>query len=119
MYEGTTQARVRSGRDRAGTQRLSFAPLEELHDGTLTELSFRCGVPRRTLYRWREYGLTAWQADLCAIRIGFHPLAVWGGSWADVVDDEIERWGESLANAWRRPVVSPAVVAMVVREAGR
>lgn len=36
------------------------------------------GVSRQTVRRWRRKGLSEWQADRCAVRLGTHPALIWG-----------------------------------------
>lgn len=52
-----------------------------LRVSTWTEFASLVRVHRRTLDRWRHYGLTAAQADHLAIMCGYHPTEVWS-SWA-------------------------------------
>jgi hypothetical protein len=35
------------------------------------------GINRHTLYNYRRYGLTVWQADDIAVNLGVHPSAIW------------------------------------------
>ena len=69
---------------RCGGPKLPFGPL----DVVLGEQSERAtaallGVAPRTVTRWRLDGLTWAQADELAVRIGLHPLEVWGTAWWD------------------------------------
>lgn len=72
--------------------RLSFGPVEAAaRTGSPAEVARLLEVDRRQVYRWRHCGLTWAQADELAVRIGFHPSAVWGAAWwaqdGDVDDD--------------------------------
>lgn len=95
------------------TQTLSLEPLENLafqvspfdrrFDGGKAEGTFNdrvfadmIGVAYRTLKRWRANGGTiTWDAaDKAAVRLGSHPLTVWGIEWMALDPDE---WGDALA----------------------
>lgn len=39
------------------------------------------GVSRRTVVRWRHYGIDVWSADRAACALGLHPWAIWGDEW--------------------------------------
>jgi hypothetical protein len=41
------------------------------------------GMSRSTLYGYRRYGLTVWQADDIAVNLGVHPSAIWP-DWYEV-----------------------------------
>lgn len=77
-------------------RRLPLAPLEEAlaggdadirkranipitNDGTVlvAYIAHVCGVNRITVYRWRDTGLSTYQADRAAVAVGLHPLNVW------------------------------------------
>ena len=77
-------------------RRLPLAPLEAALAGGDTEIRNKanipiindntvlvayiadvCGVNRMTVYRWRNQGLSTFQADRAAVAVGFHPLNVW------------------------------------------
>lgn len=82
---------------RCGGAKLPLGPLEEILERSLDDIAApgwqtrrACstvrhaellGVHQRQLYRWRHQGLTWAQADLLAVRIGFHPGDVWGRDW--------------------------------------
>lgn len=42
------------------------------------ELAVVCGVDERTIAKWRTDGLTLRSADKVAVRLGYHPLIIWG-----------------------------------------
>lgn len=42
-----------------------------------------CLARRRWVERLKREGLTVWQADELATRLGAHPLAVWGVAWSE------------------------------------
>lgn len=90
------------------TQTLSLQPLEELafhlspfdqryeggkSEGTFNDRVFAdmIGVAYRTLKRWRAGGGTIrWDAaDKAAIRLGEHPIRVWGIEWMQLDPDEL------------------------------
>lgn len=50
-------------------------------DRWAAEAAIRFGVHRRSVYRWRDDGLTTDAADRAAIAAGLHPAMVWAG-WA-------------------------------------
>jgi hypothetical protein len=61
-------------------------PLRPLLDAsglTATALGRRLGVGGATVTRAAQHGLTDQQADEWAIRLGLHPLMVWGWAWID------------------------------------
>lgn len=88
---------------RCGGERLSFAPLEtmvrqrlehEVLGGQLVGASVRrqavlLRTRRRQIYRWRHYGLTWAQADVLAVRCGYHPAEVWE-AWYEVTASSSE-----------------------------
>jgi hypothetical protein len=79
--------------DRPGA--LSGWPLQPLLDAvglTASRLSVTLGLSGTAIRIARQRGLTDAQADEWAIRLGLHPLLVWG--WA---------WIEEAASAARRP----------------
>lgn len=41
----------------------------------------------RKLARWRQQGLTVWQADQVAVVLGCHPCELWPSWWADARED--------------------------------
>lgn len=41
------------------------------------------GIPERTWFRWRRFGVPDRSADLAACRLGQHPSVIWPG-WSDV-----------------------------------
>lgn len=49
--------------------------------GSVLELARRTGVHARQLHRLRVHGLTAVQADELAVRLGHHPVELWGERW--------------------------------------
>jgi hypothetical protein len=57
---------------------LSWLALELGIDPSDTQrLAWRLGVDRRTIARYRTWGLTARQADAWSTRAGLHPMCVW------------------------------------------
>lgn len=55
--------------------RFDFAPIRRL--GSLPELADRLGVERRTVLRYGANGLSLYQADELAVRMGYHPSELW------------------------------------------
>lgn len=46
------------------------------------EIAEACGVDRRTVQRWRSCGRVAVRdVDEIAVRLGWHPAAIWGADW--------------------------------------
>jgi hypothetical protein len=60
---------------------LAAAPLVGQSAARIAEL---CGVTQRTVTRWRSgTPLKAAVADVAAVRLGMHPLEIWGWVWVD------------------------------------
>jgi hypothetical protein len=75
------------GRARCREPRLPFEPLEELVSGRCGLRTARTlGVDPRQVYRWRAGGLSWAKADELAVRIGLHPVDVWGAEWWEGVE---------------------------------
>lgn len=53
-------------------------------------LAARLGIGRRHLPRLRRTGLSEAQADVLAVRAGFHPGEVWPEWWTPSIVDEPE-----------------------------
>ena len=53
---------------------------------SISQLSARTGICRRTLHRWAHDGIPPMSADRAAIALGLHPASVWPCDWwlADV-----------------------------------
>ena len=66
-------------------------------EGTFNDRVFAdmIGVAYRTLKRWRAGdGTITWgAADKAAVRLGSHPLTIWGVEWMAL---DPEEWGEAL-----------------------
>lgn len=81
-YQRERRERIMAGRPVVDRRRFSFADLERMlvveSDVELLRRLGLCGNVQ--LYRWRRTGLTVEQADVLAIRAGFHPAEVWS-SW--------------------------------------
>jgi hypothetical protein len=58
-------------------------PLLDFYGYTATALARRLGVGGATISRAARHGLSDHQADEWAIRLGAHPLLVWGWAWID------------------------------------
>lgn len=58
------------------------------HIGPGKILSDRLHVDRHTVYRWQREGLSVYQADRVAIRLGLHPVLIWP-QWLDVHSEEM------------------------------
>lgn len=74
-------------------ERVPFEPLAVLVSDDDEILRRRLKVSTERLARARRLGLSVWTADRLAVRVGFHPLAVWGDEWEVAVDAEIA-WAE-------------------------
>jgi hypothetical protein len=62
-------------------------PLRPLLDAcglTATAMARRLGIGGATISRAARHGLSDHQADEWAIRLGFHPLMIWGWVWLDL-----------------------------------
>lgn len=60
------------------------------------------GVTRRHVIRWKRDGLTIWQADTIATRLGVHPAQLWGpDAWAraQLAHDAFDALARDLAIA--------------------
>lgn len=44
---------------------------------TTDDIAAALGIGARTLFRKRHTGLTRWEADRLAVRIGRHPVEIW------------------------------------------
>ena len=63
---------------------LSSAPLLAMFpkDAPCELIADRLGVARMTVSAWRQGRRIQWkQADKHAVRLGLHPLSVWGDEW--------------------------------------
>lgn len=70
---------------------LSFDPVAAEFPGfSDNDLATHCGTIRRQIQRWRRHGVTVRRADELAIKIGRHPLEVWGSAWVKA-EDEVDR----------------------------
>lgn len=85
--------RVDAARTVGGLARrhLPYAPLQAWMtrnvpgDLTRTRIAALTGVyDRKTVKRWELAGLTVFTADVVAIRLGVHPMAIWGEAWLEV-----------------------------------
>ncbi len=60
--------------------RWPFEPLRQAAgETTLVSLAEQVGVSPRTIWRWQKRGLTDFQADRAAVRLGLHPSLLWEG----------------------------------------
>ena len=70
-----------------------FQRLEARAGLHLSALARALGRHRPQLYRWRAHGLTVDQADGLALRLGLHPVEIWGEDWWRVtlapIDEEV------------------------------
>jgi hypothetical protein len=64
-------------------RRWPLRPLLDVCEVTIGELALEVGVSRDVVAIAARRGLTDAQADEWAIRVGFHPLLVWGWAWID------------------------------------
>jgi hypothetical protein len=64
-------------------------PLDDLHTlvagryPTQTSLARALGIQSTVVARAAERGLSDSQADRWAVRLGYHPMSVWGWAWID------------------------------------
>lgn len=78
---------------RPASHRFPLAPLRDAYErqGRLPgQIHAALGITKRTLYKWRERGLSDRQADHAAVALGLHPSNVWH-DWPDVVLDDVAR----------------------------
>jgi len=81
----------RNGNKTTPVAPLPYAPLLERISSALStptselnryEIAAACGVSERTVTRWTEsQQINARDADDIAIRLGWHPAAIWGADW--------------------------------------
>lgn len=69
--------------------RFPFAPVLEMFPDTRAVLARRLRMDPSTINKYVERGLSVWQADRLAVRLGFHPSALW--------PDWYECWSETAA----------------------
>ena len=63
---------------------------------TYREVGVIVGASRAVVQRAVSHGLATWRADEWAVRLGFHPVEVWGGEWwSDSAQDGYFGKGES------------------------
>ncbi len=55
------------------------------------------GCSRRNVLRFAREGIPCDAADELAIKIGLHPLTVWGAAWHDAEDEWVAKREEALA----------------------
>lgn len=67
-------------------RRWPLRPLLDTAGVTLAELALELGTTRDVVDAAARRGLSDFQADEWAIRVGFHPLLVWGWAWVDAAD---------------------------------
>jgi hypothetical protein len=84
---------MNAGTDITGNPELAGAerwwplqPLLDLCQVSVGSLSGRLGVGGNQIARAIERGLTDKQADEWAVRLGVHPMSVWGWAWVDDAD---------------------------------
>lgn len=59
-----------------------FAPVAHVLEGRSTHAQERAlHVSPKTLRRYKAEGLTVWQADRAAVRLGYHPANLWPQWW--------------------------------------
>lgn len=62
--------------------RFTLEPLERYLETTdSAETATVLDLPKRTVQRYRQFGLSLVQADRLAIRAGIHPCLIWGTAW--------------------------------------
>ena len=63
-------------------ERLSIYLGRAAHEIGVDTIAEACGVDRRTVLRWRSCGrVPERDIDEIAIRLGWHPAAIWGADW--------------------------------------
>jgi len=79
---------------------LSFDPIAAEFPGFhALELAAHCGTTRRNIQRWKTEGLSVRCADAVAVKIGLHPLSLWGKAWIDAEDELARRETDQAAAA--------------------
>lgn len=63
------------------TPRLPLEPLMQAHGGSWRSFREKTRTNTQRLQTAAEEGLTFEQADRLAVRLGVHPLEVWGDAW--------------------------------------
>lgn len=83
--QGTTSAVCLDDADLPAGQgrRWRFQPLLDAARLTATELAVELAINGSEITRAALHGLSDIQADRWAIRLGFHPVLVWGWDWID------------------------------------
>ena len=70
---------------RPASTRLSFRALwRQAEVDTNGELAEAVGVSRRTIIRWKKFGVPAATADATAAAVDLNPLTIWGQAWHHV-----------------------------------
>lgn len=61
---------------------LPSEPLLSMYEGVPDEeVANRLGISRATLLRWKTRGISLTAGDRVAVRLGVHPLFIWGGDY--------------------------------------
>ena len=83
---GATHATTADGTLPRGEHWWPLQPLLDVCRISAGSVGHHLGVGRNQLARALERGLTDRQADEWAIRLGVHPMTVWGWAWVDDAD---------------------------------
>lgn len=70
--------------------------------GGLKLVAKAAGVDPKTVQKWRRQGMTIWQADRIAIRVGLMPHDVWGPGWTKALGQGQGRHYDDETAAWVR-----------------
>lgn len=73
-------------------KKLPMRPLAQyLRTDAPKELGRALGVRHDTIRRWIDEGIPFARCDVLAVRIGLHPLLVWGDDWLKLELEDLER----------------------------
>lgn len=70
--------------------RFPFEPIQKLFDKHTVDrdIAYALGIERNLVVLARQRGLSEWQADKFACKLGIHPALIWGDLWWDTAELE-------------------------------